>query len=717
MPQILARFALSVAVASCAIAGASGEAPREPTAPAPAEKPEGSQPAEQAQPPTPLSLEHFAAHPYATLPALSPDGKELAIVFRTGDRRVIAVRPSDPADASPPRILGALRNRPLWLRWTKQDRVLVSIERFQERVFLESMEAPARPPQPIFNRYGQVVGYQIPPQPPRKQLPPGKVHYLHSFNALTGGDRHLGRRWEDPVPIQDDVLDWTPLDPHHVLISYDPVERFGDARVQRPSVQRLSVTNGGVRRVVTDDRRIQRWFADHDGNVLLGEGTPAEQPILYRRDGRKLVEVDTRVAELEGSVRFAAHSYDPDLIYVWGNVSGRQALLLMRLSDRVIEAVFAHPELDVSGPLVFDERLRKLVAVGYLDDTPRLQVLDESLARERELMERALPGLVLEYVSETQDQSQVLVRASSDLSPPRYYVYERAKKALRLEISEYPELDAVPLAPMQRVTYWARDGLAIPAYLTRPLGQPKGGPAIVWVHDGPDERATRRFDPLVQWLARSGISVLEPNYRGSAGFGEAFRSLGYGRWGGAMQDDLDDAAAWLVAEGYADPKRIGIYGRGYGGYAALISLVREKSPFRAAASHGGPTDLEALLEDDERDRVDTDWSRKMLGARRAKQGELLALSPLTHAAAMRGPVLLLHSERDEYVRVEQARTLAKALQKAGKAVEFVEFPDDLRELGLEQNRILLFQRLTSFFESQLAAEVPTPAAADAAASR
>jgi dipeptidyl aminopeptidase/acylaminoacyl peptidase len=725
MRRLSLPLALSAGLACCAAAAAEESPPADPasaapaaSATAPAQQEAGAAPpgekappaAEAAKEPSEPTLEQFAAHPYASLPALSPDGKQIAIVFRTGPQRTIALRPTDPTDSTrPPRLLGSVRSRPLWLRWTKQERVLVAVERFQPRVYLEAMEGDVRPPVPILNRYGQVVGYSIPPQPPRKEMPAGKVHYVHSFHASKFGQRHLGKRWEDPVPIQDDVISWLPNDPMRVLINYDPVERFGAARVKRPSVQLMSVASGSLRRLVGEDRRIQRWFADHDGNVVFGEGTPADRPILYRREGRQLVEVNTYVEELEGAVRFAAHSYDPDLIYVWALVSGRQALLLMRVSDRAIEGVFAHPELDVTGPLVFDQKLRKLVGVGYVDDVPRLHALDESLALERALMERALPGQVLEYVSESDDQSLLLVRASSDVTPPSYYLYDRAKKELSPEFAEHPELEGVALAPMQRVTYYARDGLAIPAYLTRPLGAPKGGPAIVWVHDGPDERAQRRFDPLVQWLARRGFAVLEPNYRGSSGYGESFRSLGFGGWGGAMQDDLDDAAAWLAAEGIADPKRIGIYGRGYGGYAALSALARAPSLFRAAASHAGPSDLEALLEDDEKDRVEADWSRRVLGARKANRERLRALSPIAQASAISGPVLLLHSDNDEYVRFDQSKELLEALLEAGKRVELVEFPNELRELAAEQNRVLLFQRLTQFFETHLAAQPAQPA--------
>jgi dienelactone hydrolase len=701
-----------IAAISCAASLAIWAEPAaEAPAPAPAAAAAESAPPADSPAPPPVGLEDYAAHPFATLPSLSPDGQQLAIVFRTVDGRAIAVRgTAEDADVVP-RVLGALRTRPRWTQWTKNGRILVSAERWQPRTEMASMERPVEPPRPIYNRRGQIVGYSLPPLPPRKELPAGRLVYLLSFNAERGRSRHLGADWEDPVPIQDDVLSWLPADPRRVLIGYDEAERFSSQRVARPSVRAMSVTTGGVRTVVPPNRRVQRWLVDHDGIVRLAEGDrPDGSVTLFRVDGRKLVEVSTYVSAIETNLRFAGFSYDPDVIYAWAPVRGRQALVALRLSDSQVEGVFAHERFDVTGPLVFDETQRKLVGVGYVDDVPQLHALEPSLAAEREKMARAVPGVVLEYVSESSDKQLVLVRASSDVRPPAYYLYDRAKRTMRLELSEYPRLEGEPLRPMEPVRYFARDGLEIPAYLTRPAS-PGPGPAIVMVHDGPDQRAHRRFDPLVQWLARQGFAVLEPNYRGSSGYGATLRSAGLGEWGGAMQNDLDDGAAWLVAQGIADPTRIGIYGRGYGGYAALMAVLRPGGPFRSAASHGGPTDLDLLLEDDERGRVEPDWSQRVMGARKLKRKQLQELSPLAHAARLDKPVMLLHSDRDERVRVEHAEQFEKVAEKAGHPVGFVRFGGELHELALESNRVMWFESLTLFFDETLA---PLPPPAEAA---
>jgi dipeptidyl aminopeptidase/acylaminoacyl peptidase len=717
----------STPAAPATAADAPAEAPPAgaPTA-APA-APAAAQPATEVapKPPEPIGLADFARLPFGTLPTLSPDGAEMAIVYRTeGGGQAVAVQSAVPDALGAPRVLGVLRARPRWTRWTKGGRVLVSLERHQHRTEVEALERPVESPRPIYRynpatRRTEIAGYEIPPQPPRKAIPAGRVVQLHSFNAAEGRGRHLARDWDVPVTIQDDVISWLPADPGRILLSVDEVERFGGRGVLRPAALAVSVTSGGKRTIVYENRRVQRWFADHDGEVRLGEGIhPDGTTVLYRREGRKLVEIPTFIGAIEASLRFAGYSYDPDVIYAWAPVQGRQALVALRLSDSSVEGIYANEQFDVTGPLVFDEAQRKLVGVAYVADVPQLHAIDESLATEREMMARALPGLVLEYVSESADRNLVLVRASSDVRPPAYYTYDRRQRRMNLELTEYPRLEAETLRPMEPVRLFARDGLAIPAYLTRPAEAAAKPPAIVWVHDGPDERAHRRFDPLVQWLARRGFVVLEPNYRGSAGYGLALRSAGFGEWGGTMQNDLDDAAAWLAAEGIADPKRIGIYGRGYGGYAALMAVLREGSPFRAASSHGGPTDLDLLLEDDDRDRVEPDWSRRVLGARKLKAKRLLELSPISHVAKLERPVLLLHSEHDERVRFVHSESFAKAAIKLGKPVELVGFENELYEPALELHRLLWFEKLTGFFEKALAAEAPpAPVAAPATEER
>jgi dipeptidyl aminopeptidase/acylaminoacyl peptidase len=270
------------------------------------------------------------------------------------------------------------------------------------------------------------------------------------------------------------------------------------------------------------------------------------------------------------------------------------------------------------------------------------------------------------------------------------------REARRLDplFSAYPDLENVRLDPMKAVEYTARDGLVIPAYLTTPVGGGRGPfPSVILPHGGPWARDVWGWDAEVQFLASLGFAVLQPNFRGSDGYGREFLERGYGRWGREMQDDVTDAARWLVEQGIADPARIGIYGSSYGGFAALLALAREPDLFRAGASFAGVTDLPTLLADD-------DW---YLNARE------VAISPVELAGEIRAPVLVAHGTEDWNIHVKQAEAMIDALEENGTPVLPLVYSGEVHGFIDERNAIDFYAQLGSFFRRHLAG-VPAVAA-------
>src|SRR5206468_798088 len=181
---------------------------------------------------------------------------------------------------------------------------------------------------------------------------------------------------------------------------------------------------------------------------------------------------------------------------------------------------------------------------------------------------------------------------SSDVIPSSYYLYDRANKKLTHLFDARPDLANYTLAPMKPVTIKSRDGLELVCYLTVPLGkEAKNLPAVLFVHGGPWARDNWGYHPYHQWLANRGYAVLSVNYRGSTGFGKKFLHAGDREWAGKMHDDLIDACRWAVKQGYADEKRIAIYGGSYGGYAALVGITFTPDFFRCAVDIVGPSNL------------------------------------------------------------------------------------------------------------------------------
>ena len=293
------------------------------------------------------------------------------------------------------------------------------------------------------------------------------------------------------------------------------------------------------------------------------------------------------------------------------------------------------------------------------------------------------------------------MRASSDVVPPRYLVYNRKRREMHPLFVQYPDLKSEQMSPMQPIAFQARDGITIHGYLTRPKDAAPGPlPAIVLPHGGPTSRDVWGWDPEVQFLVSRGFAVLQVNFRGSTGYGARHQRLGYKQWGLAMQDDITDATRWLIAEGIADPARIGIYGSSYGGYAALMALVATPELFRAGASLAGVSDIIELL-----DNVDayafSDFNVPVHGDTWKDRDQLAATSPARHADRIRAPVLIAHGTQDPIVHVKQAHLVIDAIEGAGGQVEFHLYEGEVHGFIDERNAIDFYTKLAAFFERHL----------------
>jgi dipeptidyl aminopeptidase/acylaminoacyl peptidase len=235
-------------------------------------------------------------------------------------------------------------------------------------------------------------------------------------------------------------------------------------------------------------------------------------------------------------------------------------------------------------------------------------------------------------------------------------------------VDPYPDIDPEQLAPVKPVRYQARDGLSLRGYLTLPRGrESKGLPLIVMPHGGPFARDDWEYDPFVQFFANRGYAVLQPEFRGSTGFGKDFVSKGYGEIGKKMQDDLDDGVDWLAKSGQIDPKRVCIVGLSYGGYAAMWGAVRNPDRYRCAVSWAGPSDLPAMMRYDRKQFNATRYFREFR-KKFPSDDELNAVSPINFAARLKVPLLIGHGEEDDSVPPKQTHKMVAALRKVGANV-------------------------------------------------
>jgi dipeptidyl aminopeptidase/acylaminoacyl peptidase len=359
--------------------------------------------------------------------------------------------------------------------------------------------------------------------------------------------------------------------------------------------------------------------------------------------------------------------------------------------------LYQHPQVDVQSYIRIGRRHR-VVGVRYTVEKPAAFIFDPTVERLRASLARALPGRAVSIVDSSLDENVMLVFASSDDDAGVYYVYNRQSKELATFLVARSRLEGVKLAKSTPITYTARDGTAIPGYLTLPPGttSPKGLPAIVLPHGGPSSRDYWGFDWLSQFYAARGYAVLQPEFRGSAGFGDAWlQQNGFKSWRVSIGDVLD-AGHYLVKEGIADPARIAVVGWSYGGYAALQSAVAEPGFFKAVVAVAPVTDLDHIKEEWR------DWSNFRLVSQEIGDGpHIKEGSPARNADKIKVPVLLFHGGLDRNVSVQQSKIMDARLAAAGIKHELVSWEKLDHQLDDSEARALLLKKSDAFLRDAM----------------
>jgi dipeptidyl aminopeptidase/acylaminoacyl peptidase len=386
-----------------------------------------------------------------------------------------------------------------------------------------------------------------------------------------------------------------------------------------------------------------------------------------------------------------------ELLY-YDTVDGRTALLAMDLENgRRTRVVYSHPTLDVGGGRTLGKENR-LVSVTYVDDRPHMHFIDQRIDKMNAALAPSFPGSAISVFDEDWSQRYYLVFVSGATNPGSYYRFDSQTRVLARIARTYPALADRELAPMREIRYPAPDGVQIPAYLTLPRGAKEKAAAVILPHGGPSSRDYWEYDFLPQYLAANGYAVLQTNYRGSDGYGVAWRGAGGFRdWRRAV-DDIAAGVDYLVSQGIADGKRICTIGWSYGGYAALMSAIEKPKLFRCVASIAGVTDPRALS-DHQGNFVEGHSVRQLIGS--STDEVRIAGSPIERVGELAVPVLVAHAEQDLDVPFSQAVAFTKALRRARKNVEFAQYRSAEHDIRPERYRVDLLTRLGGFLEKNL----------------
>jgi dipeptidyl aminopeptidase/acylaminoacyl peptidase len=389
-----------------------------------------------------------------------------------------------------------------------------------------------------------------------------------------------------------------------------------------------------------------------------------------------------------------------NVAYVLDKLDGRRALYKITLDQSMKrDLVYASTEVDVDG-VVKIGRGGRVIGATYTTDRSRVHYFDPDYQKLHEMLSRALPKLpLIDFISASADEQMLVVHASSDVDPGSWYLYDKKKKSLGVISPARPALKGKTLAQVKAISYPAADGTQIPAYLTLPPGitDAKNLPAIVLPHGGPGARDSWGFDWLSQFFAQRGYVVLQPNFRGSGGYGDAwFANNGFRGWKTSV-GDVCDAGRWLVSQGLADASKLGVFGWSYGGYAALQANVLAPDLFKATVAVAPVTDLDLLKSKDVLNYANAFLEADFIGSGpHIREG-----SPAQNAQAFKVPVLMFTGDMDLNVDISQSRFMDKQLRRAGKASELVVYPDLEHNLRDGTARADMLRKSDAFLRKQL----------------
>ncbi len=603
-----------------------------------------------------------AADLYGTLPLardvrLSPDGNSLALIAAVQGREEFVIWH---LGGGPPTSLAPGEAEPHWFAWKDDGHLLAGLY------------------------YGDFRNYKNGAMSTRALVfdADGSRHVVMNFADLS--------RVAGLVPqFQDHLLSMLPGDPGHVLMQVGPAER-----PRTPDVFKVDIHTGEPERVINNRQGVTEWLADPQGLVRLGKGYVDGQARFYGR-----VDADTpwiRLAEADGGEDdalnpIALDADDPYRIY-W-EVRREDGFVELRDYDgktgHMGKVIAGAPGVDAHGAVV-NGRL-----VGYRVGAGDVTYFDPVWEKMAASVRKVLPGRHVELIDRSADGKRFLAYATAMGQAPSYWLLDlRGPKALLNPLFQnYDAISPEQIAPVSEVSYTARDGIDIPAFLTLPVGHKSGPiPFVVLPHGGPLAADSGQFDYMAQFFASLGYGVLQPQFRGSTGHGWKFEQAGYGQWGRKSQDDITDGTHWLIDQGYADPRRIVIAGSSYGGYAALMGVEREPALYRCAVSISGVADLSRLV-----DEVSLTYGgRTSIPDVKDEDVPLASISPVKHANAIQVPVLLMHGRRDFTVPVEHSEAMQRALDHVDKPVEAVYFDEADHFFTREKDRIAMLKTLQAF---------------------
>lgn len=626
----------------------------------------------------PFAMSVFSRLPEIERPRISTDGRALAAKVRVNGQQVLAVIPLDAPDARPQVIArdGEFDQRDdirtTGWQWIDPDNLLIWIASRQD---LDGQKVDAR----------RVIGY----------------------NRQTRRITPLG--WQGTFVDSGDVIWMSRSGPPRIRIARFATGR-GYERLFNREVIEVDVATGRQTLIEAPRRGVSNWYADGEGNVRMGisrDSTTGQIQVLYRPGGsgnfRSIIRERT---ERYGQTPVPVAFLSANRALAMSRHEGTSALYEVDLDTmEFVRRVYGVEGYDIDDIYLNDEG-NAVEGVVVTEDRQRVEWMNPRLREIQSALDETFGAGVARIASTDRARVNIVVRSGGPDQAGAYYLYNTESGDIRHIGWVNTALRDMHLNPVRTIRYRASDGKTIAAVLTLPrLREARNLPLIVLPHGGPWARDSESWDIWAQPLAELGYAVIQPNYRGSSGFGREWEAASDGNWGMRMQDDLNDAVAHLAAEGIADAGRVCMFGWSYGGYAASRAAQRDGNRYRCAISGAGVHDIPAMV------RYDRDYlgryGSQYIGSAASR---LADVSPSLHAADFSTPILIVHGARDDRVPVAQSRTLVSRLRAAGKIegrdFVYVEQPRNTHHLPLEADRLQLLEEMQRFLGQHNPAQGP-----------
>jgi dipeptidyl aminopeptidase/acylaminoacyl peptidase len=617
-----------------------------------------------------LPVESFSQLPSYTRPTLSPSGNKIAYIGNlqnpqvgiltsvdlvTGDRKYLVKSDNEEV-------------RIRWFQWANEKTLIVSVIFADRRNRTDTTET-------------RLLAIDIDGEKAvqRRLIKP----------------RNNSSKREHVSQFQDNVVSFLPDEPEHILIALDlDVPNL-------PAVYKLNIRTKVKSRISKGKMAVRDWMADRQGKLRLGEALNYKNGEASLRvrigDDDKWHEIYEYNALEESGVTALGFAKDPNILYFNKYHNDKKALFSVHLPTMEETLVFADDDYDVDGSLIYSRKTNDVIGI-YHSNSPNGRIYwDESVKKFQQALNQALPESDNYLIDFSDDENTYILYTENDYTPGMYYLGNRKAQTLDGVFEQYPDLVPEALTEHSFLSYTTRDGTEIEGYLTVPKNIEGPVPTILHPHGGPGARESDGFDYWTSFFANRGYAVFRPNFRGSTGYGYEFAQSQMQGWGLTMQDDLTDAAQWLVKQNIADPKRMCIVGASYGGYAATMAAVKTPDLFKCAVSFAGVMDLKALVRKS-RKYLNSKFVKKQIGD---DSDDLEARSPYYQAAKIKTPILLMHGADDRVVDVEQSREFAEELMDLGKSVEYIEFENGDHYLSIQRNRHAAFKAMDKFLKEHL----------------